>query len=41
MVLSLVPLKRGRAELHIGTKNKAVGADILSRQRLWPGSTIA
>ena len=32
LILSWVPLKRGRAELHTDTKNKAVGANIVDTE---------
>ena len=41
LVLSQVPLKRARAELHIDTKNKTIGAEIADKRddpdlrRLW------
>ena len=34
VVLSLVPLKRRRAELHIDTKNKAIGAEIAGTEMI-------
>ena len=34
VVLSLVPLKRRRSELHIDTKNKAIGAEIADTEMI-------
>ena len=34
VVLSLVPLKRRRAELHIDTKKQAVGAEIAGTEMI-------
>ena len=34
VVLSLVPLKRGGAELHIDTKNKTIGAEIVDKEMI-------
>ena len=32
--LSLVPLNRGRAELHVDTKNKTIGAEIADKEMI-------
>ena len=34
LVLSQVPLKRARAEFHIDTKNKTIGAEIADKKMI-------
>ena len=34
VVLSLVPLNRGRTELHVDTKNKTIGAEIPDKEMI-------